>query len=77
MALPTNPPPPALPIGPAANDFARFRPEKTIEQLMVEQGIAGPQDVDALFGSGADLWDSDAEFEQFLDWLRESRREER
>jgi hypothetical protein len=61
----------------AAGDIPRFRPEKTVEQIMAEQGITGPQDVDALFGSGSDLWETDEEFQQFQDWLRESRREDR
>jgi hypothetical protein len=55
----------------------RFLPETTIEQLMAQQGIAGPQDLDALIGSGADLWDSDEEFERFQTRLRESRQERR
>jgi hypothetical protein len=48
-----------------------------MDQLMAEQGITGPQDVDALIGAETDLWESDAEFERFQEWLRESRREGR
>jgi hypothetical protein len=48
---------------------------KSIDELMAEQGITGPQDLDAL--AAPDLWDDDAEFERFLAWLRESRRERR
>jgi hypothetical protein len=40
---------------------------------MAEQGITGPQDLDAL--ADPDLWASDEEFEQFLAWVRQSRRE--
>lgn len=50
---------------------------KSLAELMAEQGVNGPQDLDALSGSGSDFWVDDAEFEQFLAWLRESRREAR
>jgi hypothetical protein len=40
---------------------------------MTEQGITAPQDLDAL--ADPDLWASDEEFEQFLSWVRQSRRE--
>jgi len=50
---------------------------KTLAELMAEQGVNGPQDPDSLSGDGADYWADDAEFEQFLAWLRESRREGR
>ena len=56
----------------------RHRPcsldNRSLAELAAEQGIAGPQDTDALFGAGADLWDDDADFETFLAGLRESRR---
>ncbi len=41
---------------------------------MAEQGITGPQDLDAMIGAGADWW-TDEEFEEFQRWLRETRRE--
>ncbi len=33
-----------------------------------------PQDVDALIGQGADLWESDEELERFLAGIAERRR---
>jgi hypothetical protein len=56
---------------PAQSDFWR---RKTIEQLAAEQGVSIPQNIDHLLGAGADLWADDAEFDAFLDSLRESRR---
>jgi hypothetical protein len=50
------------------------RRTQTLAELAAEQGVTGPQDVDALIGSGAKLWDDEAAFETFLDALRESRR---
>jgi hypothetical protein len=50
---------------------------KSLAELMAEQGVNGPQDLDALSGNGSDYWSDDTEFEQFLAWLRESRREGR
>ncbi|HJT78554.1 MAG TPA: hypothetical protein VJ739_15220 [Gemmataceae bacterium] len=50
------------------------RRTRSLAELAAEQGLAGPQDLDALFGAGADLWDDDDDFEAFLAGLRESRR---
>jgi len=50
------------------------RRTRSLAELAAEQGISAPQDLDALFGAGADLWDNDDEFESFLAGLRESRR---
>jgi hypothetical protein len=51
------------------------KPEfKTVEQLIAEQGTKPIDDLDDLIGEGADLWDDDADFERFLDWLSKSRR---
>jgi hypothetical protein len=50
------------------------RRTRSLAELAAEQGIAGPQDFDALFGTGADLWPDDADFEAYLASLRESRR---
>ena len=55
----------------AAGDFWE---QKTIEQLAAEQGISIPQDINQLLGAGKELWADDAEFEAFLEHLRESRR---
>ena len=54
---------PAQPLDP--------RRTKTLAELATEQGISGPQDFDALFGSGADLWQDERDFEDFLSSLRE------
>ena len=53
------------------------RPERrtrTLAELIVEQGLTGSQDLNALIGAGSALWNSDADFETFLVQLRESRR---
>ena len=52
------------------------RPSKTIEELAAEQGVQLPQDFDRLLGAGAQLWDNDAEFDQFLRWLNDANRKE-
>jgi hypothetical protein len=49
------------------------RRTKTLAELAAEQGISGPQDFDALVGSGADLWNDDRDFENFLSSLHEAR----
>jgi hypothetical protein len=64
-------PPPFPPPAPADRGWRR----KTLEELMAEQGIHGPQDLDSL--AAPDLWEDDEEFERFLSALRESRRDGR
>ncbi len=76
MSTPMNSEVPVTPKA-SAEELPRFPPVKAITQIMAEQGVTGPQDLDALARAGADLWESDAEFEQFQEWLRESRREGR
>jgi hypothetical protein len=49
------------------------RRTRSMAELAAEQGVIGPQDFDALFGAGADLWPNDADFEAYLVSLRESR----
>jgi len=46
----------------------------TIEQLAAEQGVRLPQDIDALIGQGADLWEDDEDFERFLTGIGERRK---
>ena len=46
---------------------------KTAEELATEQGIKPIENFDEIVGQGADLWADDAEFEEFLRYLRESR----
>ena len=50
-----------------------FWMQATVEQLAKEQGVTVPQPVDELIGQGADLWDSNDDFESFLVGLREHR----
>jgi hypothetical protein len=50
------------------------RRTRTLAELAAEQGLTVPQDFDALFGAGSDLWPDDADFEAYLASLRESRR---
>lgn len=52
------------------------QPSKTIEELAAEQGVELPQDLDRLFGAGEQLWDNDAEFDEFLRWLNDPKRKE-
>jgi hypothetical protein len=46
----------------------------SLAELAAEQGLSGPQDFDAIFGAGCDLWSDDADFEAYLADLRVSRR---
>ncbi|MBI3410647.1 MAG: hypothetical protein HY040_20110 [Planctomycetes bacterium] len=61
-----------------ANSVTRPSPlerrNRTLAELAAAQGINEPQDFDALYGAGANLWDNDADFEAFQAALRESRR---
>jgi hypothetical protein len=50
------------------------RRTRSLAELAAVQGLTGPQDLDALLGAGANLWDAAADFEAFLAALRESRR---
>jgi hypothetical protein len=58
----------------AAEDFWN---EKTLEQLSSEQGIAGPQPLAGLMGAGADLWDDEEDFEEFVSDIYDRRRKSR
>jgi hypothetical protein len=49
--------------------------ELSLEDLARAQGVTLPQDIDRLLGQGADLFDDDVEFERYLEWLRQTRRE--
>jgi hypothetical protein len=68
---PSHPPQPASPQRPTDGDS--WRP-KTLEELAAEQGVGPVSRAEDLLGCGDDLWADDAEFEQFLAWLRDSRR---
>jgi uncharacterized protein (DUF2384 family) len=78
MASTKKTPDPSSPDDRALADKAAiFRRRKTIEELAAEQGVSLPQDLDAMIGEGKDLWDSDEEFEAWLEDLQEARREGR
>ncbi|MBI3272940.1 MAG: hypothetical protein HYZ53_28385 [Planctomycetes bacterium] len=51
---------------------SEFWRERTVEELAAEQGATLPQSVDALLGSGANLWESDEDFHAFLACLGRS-----
>ena len=53
------------------------RRRKPLEELAAEQGVKPFTENDERIGAGHDLWESDEEFEEFLKWLRQSRREGR
>ena len=55
-------------------DADEFWREPTLKELAVEQGVAGPQHLDALVGAGADLWEDDDDLDRFLSGVRERRR---
>ena len=52
------------------------RLEKTIQELAAEQGV-GPAKWTDIYGAGADLWESDEEFDAFLAGIYTRRREDR
>lgn len=64
------------PIGNQALAPGRFWQSRTLEDLAREQGIQPAENLSDLLGQGADLWTDDAEFQNFLDWLEQSRRSE-
>jgi hypothetical protein len=49
--------------------------ELSLEELARAQGVSLPQNIDNLWGQGADLFDSDEEFDRYLEWLRQTRTE--
>jgi hypothetical protein len=52
------------------------RSKKTIEEIALERGWE-PFDWDEMVGQGADLWDSNEEFKDFVDGIYQRRREAR
>jgi hypothetical protein len=55
---------------PRSSDFWQ---EKSLDELIAEQGIRPVQHFEEVFGKGADLWANDEEFEAFLAILRAAR----
>jgi hypothetical protein len=68
---PINPPEPV-----AAGDWESGQ-SKGLEELAAEPDVPPVTDFEQLLGQGDDLWADDAEFEEFLAWLRRSRQEGR
>jgi hypothetical protein len=61
---PTPPQPPVRPPGLSDAAWAEI----------LARVAAGTSTYDRLLGSGKDLWESDEEFEQFMEFLRDIRR---
>jgi len=55
-------------VGPARPD--RIRLEKTIEQLAAEQGVKPVTRLEDYLGAARHLWESDEDFESFLQAAR-------
>jgi hypothetical protein len=73
MSADTQTPPPASApnlIAPLPDAAERLR------AIAEQQGTQGKATFEALFGAGAHLWESDAEFERFLQLIREARGKE-
>ena len=52
-----------------------FWKPKTIQELAQQQGIEGPESLEKITGAAADLWESDEDFENFLQSIDRHRRE--
>jgi hypothetical protein len=63
---------PTLTPIPAKNEPAK---QKSLEDLILEQGVAQTATFEHLLGRGAELWADDVEFEAFLASLQAIRRE--
>ena len=70
MANTTKPTEIPIPRPPAPIPDAAER----LRQMAEEQGVTHTANVEHLEGCLEDLWESDEEFEQFMEILRESRR---
>ena len=53
-----------------------FSERRSIEELAAQQGTK-PTRLEDILGKGADLWESDQEFEQFVEDIYARRREDR
>lgn len=53
-----------------------FSDSRSIEALAAEQGVK-PTKLEDILGKGADLWESDQEFERFVEGIYARRREDR
>jgi hypothetical protein len=53
-----------------------FSERRSIEALAAEQGVK-PTKLEDILGKGADLWESDQEYERFVEGIYARRREDR
>jgi hypothetical protein len=49
------------------------RKRRTVEEITADQNGRRPTRLEDILGKGGDLWDSDEEFEEFLDILKEAK----
>jgi uncharacterized protein (DUF2384 family) len=54
-------------------DHEDFGKRPTLEEIIAEQNGGRPTRVEDILGKGADLWDSDEEFEEFLAILKAAK----
>jgi uncharacterized protein (DUF2384 family) len=54
-------------------DHEDFWKRPTLEEIIAEQNGGRPTRVEDILGKGADLWDSDEEFEEFLAILKAAK----
>jgi hypothetical protein len=52
-----------------------FWKPKAIQELAQQQGIEGPQSLEKITGVASELWESDEDFENFLQSIDRHRRE--
>jgi hypothetical protein len=57
---------------PASEDFWR---ERSIEELIVQQGVAPVRQLEEILGEGATLWDDDEQCDEFLRNVHDRRRD--
>ena len=62
--------------GTGAKPATGFSEQRSIEALAAEQGVK-PTKLEDILGKGADLWESDQEFEGFVEGIYARRREDR
>lgn len=56
-------------------DLAAFWRHKSLDELIAEQGIQPIEDFQRLLDEVGDLWPEDESVDDFLAWLRQTRRE--
>ncbi|GBE30118.1 hypothetical protein BMS3Bbin04_01144 [bacterium BMS3Bbin04] len=53
-----------------ADAFDQFWQDKSLDELAAEQKVSPVKDVDNVFGAASDLWEDDADFDEFLSAAR-------